>query len=400
MPSYLKDFICLKSTCEDHCCYGWDIYVDKRTYTTYRKCKKPKLQQSFQKKIKRNKIDFSDNKYAKIIKNKNDCPFLTEKRLCLIQSVLGESCLPDVCAAFPRHLRSIGKHVEISASMSCPEIARLALRNPNGIDFIESEIDEKDIEKLRFVEQRNTIHSDKFSLELRAFSFQLLKNRGYRLWERLMLLGILLKDASELDKNDRFDEIIPLIEYYAYQMSRGFFTDILENAPSLTYLQMQVLKRLNDEKMKSVSVKAFSECIDECFSGLNYDNTNYAMEEISNNYNESYQKYYKPFMEKYEYLLENYLVNYLFGSDLCFVMRRKIYDSYVMMALHYAMVKMYLIGMSAFHKSALNTDMVIKLIYSFTKTIEPDSKFKDYAFALLEENGCTDLMSMAVLIKN
>ena len=105
-------------------------------------------------------------------------------------------------------------------------------------------------------------------------------------------------------------------------------------------------------------------------------------------------------MKRHEHILENYLVNYLFGSDIPLLRGKTMYDNYVQMVLHYSLIKMYLIGMSAFQEGALNTKMVIKLIYSFTKTMEPDSKFKDYAINLLEENNCTNLMSMAVLIKN
>jgi len=105
-------------------------------------------------------------------------------------------------------------------------------------------------------------------------------------------------------------------------------------------------------------------------------------------------------MKTHEHILENYLVNYLFGSDIPLLRGKTMYDYYVQMVLHYSLIKMYLIGMSAFQEGALNAKMVIKLIYSFTKTKEPDLKFKDYAINLLKENNCTNLMSMAVLIKN
>jgi len=400
MPAYLQNFRCLGSACEDHCCYGWDIDVDKRTYKKYQKYKKIKFQQLFREKIKRNKANTSDNKYAKIITNKGICPFLTKANLCLIHSQLGESFLPDVCSTFPRHTKARGKRIEISASVACPEIARLALLDTNGINFVESEIDLKELEKLRFVEQRNIVSSDKTSAEFRSFIIRLLKNRAYELWERLIILGIFINDMSVHENYCKIEEILPIIKSYTNKIDGRFFVDFLGKTPTLPVLQMQILKRLTDEKIKSVFVKAFTECVNEFLAGTNYDNTRHSLEETGEKYDRAYEKYYKPFMKTHEHILENYLVNYLFGSDIPLLRGKTMYDYYVQMVLHYSLIKMYLIGMSAFQEGALNAKMVIKLIYSFTKTKEPDLKFKYYAINLLKENNCTNLMSMAVLIKN
>jgi lysine-N-methylase len=37
---------------------------------------------------------------------------------------------------------------------------------------------------------------------------------------------------------------------------------------------------------------------------------------------------------------------------------------------------------------------------SFTKVVEPDARFRAYALDLLARSGCTDMMHLAVLIKN
>ena len=35
VPAYMKNFSCLGSTCEDTCCSGWTIDIDKKTYEFY-----------------------------------------------------------------------------------------------------------------------------------------------------------------------------------------------------------------------------------------------------------------------------------------------------------------------------------------------------------------------------
>ena len=61
----------------------------------------------------------------------NQCPLLTEDRLCRIQAELGEELLSHACATYPRIVNSIGGIEETALSLSCPEAARLVLLNPD-----------------------------------------------------------------------------------------------------------------------------------------------------------------------------------------------------------------------------------------------------------------------------
>ena len=130
MPAYLADFRCLGPKCEDHCCYGWDIIVDKRSYQRYRKPTSTVLGQRLRAVVRRNRKDPSAGGYARISRSGDACPFLTPDRCCRIHAELGEDWLPDTCAVFPRYLRARQGWIDISASLACPEIARRALGNP------------------------------------------------------------------------------------------------------------------------------------------------------------------------------------------------------------------------------------------------------------------------------
>ena len=39
VPEYYKQFQCIGGACEDTCCAGWNITVDKPTYQKYKKVK-------------------------------------------------------------------------------------------------------------------------------------------------------------------------------------------------------------------------------------------------------------------------------------------------------------------------------------------------------------------------
>ncbi|WP_433595880.1 hypothetical protein [Lysinibacillus xylanilyticus] len=55
IPEYLKDFSCIGSACEDTCCVGWNIVVEKKTYQTYRKVRQPEMEDKLLKYVKRNR---------------------------------------------------------------------------------------------------------------------------------------------------------------------------------------------------------------------------------------------------------------------------------------------------------------------------------------------------------
>jgi lysine-N-methylase len=61
----------------------------------------------------------------------NQCPLLSEDRLCRIQAEFGEPFLSHTCATYPRVIHSIGDIRETALTLSCPEAARLVLLNPD-----------------------------------------------------------------------------------------------------------------------------------------------------------------------------------------------------------------------------------------------------------------------------
>jgi lysine-N-methylase len=399
MPAYLPGFRCIGPECEDHCCYGWDVIVDERSYRRYRELTSTGLGKGIKKALRLNK-DPSKSRYARFLRTGETCPFLTPERLCRIHAELGEDFLPDTCFAFPRHFRARKEWIEISSSLACPEIARRALENPRGIDLIEVRPDAADAGLLRAVEPIMPADIEAAGLTLRAFALSLLKDRRHALWRRILTLGFLLEIVSLSDAASGTGTMPLLLDEFARRMDSAEWMDLIENAPALTGLQLQLARRLHDEMISAVRVKALKDCTDEGFAGLDYAGEQPFTDEIARRYDSAYDQYYSPFFERYGFMLENYLVNYLLHHDLCFHRGRRLYDDYVMMVLNFTMLKTYLIGMAAWHRGSMNTAMVTRLIYSFTKVVEPDARFRDYALGLLAQSGCTDMVHLAVLIKN
>ena len=138
IPMYLKKFKCIGSECEDTCCKGWRVEIDKKTYNYYKKSNNIKLKPSLKKYIKRNHNNKTDNNYGKLkMDEEGKCPFLDENILCTLYKEIGEKSLSETCRIYPRETTGVDNQIEQSLTLSCPEVARIVLFNENGICFEE-----------------------------------------------------------------------------------------------------------------------------------------------------------------------------------------------------------------------------------------------------------------------
>lgn len=112
----VTEFRCTGPACEDTCCAGWIIEVDKPTHKKYQK--------------KHDLVDAAlpcGESYAMLCDKPLGTCLQNRDGLCGIQQRYGEEYLSDTCYFYPRSLRRMGAQVMVSASISCPEIARMVL---------------------------------------------------------------------------------------------------------------------------------------------------------------------------------------------------------------------------------------------------------------------------------
>lgn len=137
IPEYLQDFQCIGGACEDTCCAGWNVTIDKKTFQTYRKVKNPEVSDKLNRYVKRERKQNNDVNYAKFVLDiNNKCQMMLEDGLCSIHKYLGEEFLCNTCAIYPRNFAKVGNSVEKSLTLSCPEAARIVLLRQEGIGFI------------------------------------------------------------------------------------------------------------------------------------------------------------------------------------------------------------------------------------------------------------------------
>lgn len=398
-PRYFEAFHCIGSTCEDTCCVGWIVNVDKPTYEKYQNCSSAEPASSLHTLITINENRSNDDDYARIALNGTTCPFLSES-LCSIQQRLGEEYLPKMCATYPRNRNSVDDVFQQSLDLSCPEAARLALLNSAPIEFDEKEYTDGSI-RPGYVPALDMSGLTASSEPYRSFRdvqrrvISLLQNRSYPMWKRLFMLGSVCENpAMDLDAlNDR----IP----------NGFPPPSVPPAAQLEAVLELIVARIGADS----SPRRFLECYREFMSGIEWT-TESTMDDIARRYAEAHAQYYVPFMSRHEHILEHYLVNYAFRTLFPFGVPESnhrlcnnrvaspIRAQYMLMAAHYAITRTLLIGTAGFHKSAFGIDHVIKVVQSCTKTFEHSTTYPGQAIEILAEKTMTTPARLCVLFQD
>lgn len=403
-PQYMKSFRCVGAACEDSCCVGWRVDIDRETWNKYKKIHHEELTPLIAETIKRNRsATKSEAYYAKVrLDREGACPFLKDM-LCRIQLEYGEAYLSNVCTTYPRSVNIINGVLERSASMSCPEAAKLVLLQPEPMEFDEDSVP---AHTRNFI--KNSINTQELKYAnkaerqlwpLRIFTISVLQDRRHLLWERLVILGIFYDRVQTALNEEKANEIPALIAAHKSMLDDGSFKAAISGIPTQNTIQMELLKELADERyLSGVNNKRYLECFGEFLCGISYtaDST---VEEIGRRYHDAWLNYYIPYMEEHEYILENYLVNYVFKNLFPFTGEKSLFDSYAMLILHYSLIKMHLIGIAGYRKN-LTDELVTKLIQSLSKTIEHTQIYLDRIAELIKRNGINTMAYMSILIRN
>jgi lysine-N-methylase len=407
-PGYFDAFHCIGSDCEDTCCIGWIVHVDKPTYDKYQNCSDPELGPSLRTLITINEKGSNDDDYAKIVFTAAGCAFLSGG-LCSIQQRLGESYLSDMCATYPRVMNRVDEVLQRSLDLSCPEAARVVLLNPRPMEFDEQEY--KDDGSIRLGNSPSLdISSLKdapepygFFRDVRRLVISVLQNRSYPVWKRLFMLGCLCEKLNEPNA----------IHTYVDGLNDGALDDLLVKcSPHSPAVQLEAVLELIVARISSdASSRRFLECYREFMSGIQWTSKS-TMDEIGRRYAEAYSQYYVPFMSRHEHIIEHYLVNYAHRTLFPFGLPESnqrlgndrvpspIAAQYMLMTAHYAITRTLLIGMAGFHKSAFGVDQVIKLIQSCTKTFEHSTTYPGQVIKMLADKAMTTPTSLCVLMQN
>ena len=240
-PDYYRRFSCIASECEDTCCKGWGISIDRNTLKRYRQLGRHKILGSQMKKG----IDYRNRRFRL---EKGYCAFLNEDKLCSICLEMGEEMMCRTCRRYPRHMEVYGTVREASLSLSCPEAARLILNRQDETVYLEKvfhgEEEQEKEEKEKNPEYLETL------LSLRDSMFRLLRNQKIPIKVRLSMILALAHDGGRRLKEGGFSRAAELAERYEAPETAAWFSRRLETFGSRDFQRRILIGEYLDMTMQ------------------------------------------------------------------------------------------------------------------------------------------------------
>jgi len=397
-PTYLKEFNCIAGECEDSCCVGWDVDIDKVTFKQYYKVQDNEMKRMFQKNVHNNDHCLSpDVDYGKVkLKKGKRCPFLDEENYCVIYSKIGEEYLSNVCTSFPRITNKIDGYYEVSLDVACPEAARILLLKEEGIEFQESkEILGKHIISSDIDTKSKEFNNSpvKYFKEIRDLSIKIIKNRKFDLSERFYILGEFInKLEEELEHN--YSKVPEFIKKYDINS----LEDDYEKDQLSLILQMDFFKKMVGflDVFKEVDSLSFREYTKQIIAGFKFDEVD-DLKKNSELYIKAFEEYKENFMKDNSYIFENYLVNFMYNNMFPFCETESIFDGYIMLLTRYSFIRFYLVGIHLDNKVDSKKN-IVKFIQVFSKTIEHHKTYLVDSLMFIKENEFDNMEFAKILL--
>jgi lysine-N-methylase len=414
-PRAFHAFRCIGADCEDTCCSGWLVNIDKGTYDVYQGCQDPEMGPRLRELVHLNPASMSSNSYARIGLAGASCPFLDEG-LCGIQKSLGESYLSIVCARFPRVLNVVDDVFERSLDLSCPEAARLMLLDPAAIEFDEMEGSPHDS---RLGELSSLTTADESSRkpypyfrEIRAFAIELLQYRASPLWKRIVILGSFCDQLEQLSAAGQNAQVPAAIQWFREAIRSNSLDPAIHQHSPKPVLQLGILLELIVARITGEYVSPrFLACYREFKDGIEWGAES-SMEEIGQRYAAAFAGHLTPFLRRHGHILEHYLVSYVHRTLFPLGAQKgpgepgmdkgaeSVRDQCLTMLVYFGVVQTVLTGMAGFHRAGLDPSHAIRLIQAVSKAFEHNLSFAGKALQILAGKGVRNCASMAILLRN
>ncbi|WP_186371811.1 flagellin lysine-N-methylase [Yersinia aleksiciae] len=223
-PEFVERFSCVGSACRDHCCNGWDINIDKNTYRKYKNSQNQNIRSIAVKNITVTRKSL--NNWAKIrLKDDGNCPYLDEARLCEVHKRLGGEALSHTCSTYPRSSHQYKIEKFNTLTLSCPEVTRLVLLDPNAFNMHEETVNQQN--------HFNTKEINYEGLLINHYCNQLISIENENIEENIYAINVFIHCCKDMDKKteDRAQVISALYEAIHGKLISGEMTPEMAEIP-------------------------------------------------------------------------------------------------------------------------------------------------------------------------
>ena len=227
-PDYFDEFKCIADQCQDTCCAGWQIMIDKESLDKYKKLKGDYIWEVM------SCVDWEEKCFRQDTSKR--CAFLNPDNLCDLYINAGKESLCKTCREYPRHTEEFEGVREVTLSASCPVVARILMERTTPVQFVTEENEEE--ETLDFGDFDPFLY---FIIEdARAAMIELLQDRGMPMKERAVLILGVAHDMQRRINRCMLFSCEQVIEKYKKEKSHSFVKSYLNKK---TYQEEEELTR-------------------------------------------------------------------------------------------------------------------------------------------------------------
>jgi len=201
-------------------------------------------------------------------------------------------------------------------------------------------------------------------------SILIAQSRQYRFRVRMLILGMFIKQASEILSEGCHEDIPAHAEKYMERLDMDFYNDLSEQIPGKDDLDLQfVLGLLNDLGAKDATTGAvlLSRCITNARAGMDIPPGGEQPESFA----DDFYRYYEMYFADKEYIFENFVVNHIFSSGFPFNYKYEdsIMKNYSELLVKYNLIKFLLVGVSR-NNMKFDKRRVVECVTSFSRAYD------------------------------
>lgn len=423
---YAEHFRCIGSACEDTCCQGWSVPVDEAAWNKFQALPQSPLQLLMTSSVVLTESPDipTPTVFGKLrMTAENQCPLLTEDRLCRIHAALGSQLLPHICDVYPRFISSHHGANETSLALSCPEAARLVLLTPNllSLDPVSPARNPSLDEPAASLDQAplnpsvDSSHPRQWFYPIRNTILDLVRNRADPFWQRLFRIGLLCRRLDAIPAPESHFNIEELLADHQAEAANGSMCGSMPasipisgaSRPTDPKAQLDIVLRLAGLMLHKSNIRPrFVACIQAFTAGIG-NGPGATLDSLSAHYSFAHDRYFEPFIRKYPHILENYLINSIIRFQFPFGKKHfqngtptDFSREFSNLVAQFALMRGLLIGVAGHHKAQFSTDHVIHTVQAASKHFDHHPEFLEMARTLLLESRMDGLRGAAILLRN
>jgi lysine-N-methylase len=398
IPRYVSRFSCIGPQCEDNCCTGWQVSIDKKTYKAYRQSDHPALAERFARDVVREPGEEGKRlRYGRIQlkRDTQECP-LMEERLCAVHKHLDETYLSHTCFSYPRLSRNFAGQAEQALVLSCPEAARQALLAPDAFDFIETEVAVRP-DVLGRVVANHGVELEAMN-DVRIFCLNLMRAPELALWQRLAVLGVFCERLSGALAAGEHAKVGALLDDFVALLEQGQLVEALAAMQPNLDAQARVFSTLWGLKGFVTRSALQNQVIGAIAAGLGADQSGQvSAEQLIERYTLGVQRLPQA-LEAAPHLFEHYILNEIFNDVFPFECADP-YDSYLQLVSRYGMLRLMVAAQCAAEGPLPDANTMAQTVQVFCRRFQHDNGFATRVNQVLHDNGWAKLDKLYAFLR-